>query len=62
MQPRETLHGLGDELSPFEFPTAAAFFAFRAVKVDYAVIEVGIGGNQEATNIIAPDVSVNYER
>lgn len=46
------------ELAPFEFLTAAAFFAFRAAKVDYAVIEVGIGGRQDATNVIAPELSV----
>jgi len=48
----------GVNMSPFEFLTAAAFFAFRTAKVDYAVIEVGIGGKQDATNVIAPEVSV----
>ncbi|MDP1768021.1 MAG: Mur ligase family protein [Nitrospirota bacterium] len=48
----------GAELTSFEFLTAAAFFAFRTAKVDYAVVEVGIGGRQDATNIIAPEVSV----
>lgn len=48
----------GAELTSFEFLTAAAFFAFRAAKVDYAVVEVGIGGKQDATNVIAPEVSV----
>ena len=48
----------GVEMSPFEFLTSAAFFAFRAAKVDYAVVEVGIGGRQDATNIIAPEVSI----
>ncbi len=48
----------GVELSPFEFLTATAFVAFRAAKVDYAVIEVGIGGRQDATNVIAPEVSI----
>lgn len=50
------VHGL--QLAPFEFLTAAGFFAFRAAKVDYAVIEVGIGGRQDATNVIAPELSV----
>ncbi len=45
-------------LTSFEFLTAAAFFAFRTAKVEYAVIEVGIGGRQDATNVLAPDVSV----
>ena len=48
----------GDRLSPFEFLTVAAFFAFAAAKVDYAVIEVGIGGAQDATNVVAPDLSI----
>jgi dihydrofolate synthase/folylpolyglutamate synthase len=47
-----------DRLSPFEFLTVAAFFAFDAAKVNYAVIEVGIGGKRDATNVIAPDLSV----
>ena len=50
------LYGL--QLAPFEFLTAAAFFAFRASKVDLAVIEVGIGGRQDATNVITPELSV----
>lgn len=48
----------GIALNPFEFLTASAFFAFRAARVEYAVIEVGIGGRQDATNVIAPEVSV----
>lgn len=48
----------GIKLSPFEFSTVAAFFAFRLAKVDYAVIEVGIGGRRDATNILAPDIAV----
>lgn len=48
----------GVDMTPFEFLTAAAFFAFRAAKVDYAVVEVGIGGRQDATNVLAPEVSV----
>lgn len=48
----------GVRISPFEFLTVAAFFAFRAARVDYAVIEVGIGGRRDATNILAPDVAV----
>jgi dihydrofolate synthase/folylpolyglutamate synthase len=45
-------------LSPFEFLTASAFYAFRTARIQYAVIEVGIGGRQDATNVIAPEVSV----
>lgn len=48
----------GVQLGSFEFLTAAAFFAFHAAQVEYAVVEVGIGGGQDATNVIAPEVSV----
>ena len=40
------------DLSFFETATLAAFEAFRAAKVDLAVIEVGIGGRLDATNIV----------
>jgi dihydrofolate synthase / folylpolyglutamate synthase len=42
------------ELSFFETVTLAAFLAFREAKVDLAVIEVGIGGRLDATNVIPP--------
>ncbi|MCL2887942.1 MAG: bifunctional folylpolyglutamate synthase/dihydrofolate synthase [Elusimicrobia bacterium] len=45
-------------LNYFEILTAAAFYYFRKNKVDYAVIEVGIGGLLDATNVITPSVSI----
>jgi dihydrofolate synthase/folylpolyglutamate synthase len=45
---------LRPELSFFETLTLAAFLAFRDAKVDLAVIEVGIGGRLDATNVIPP--------
>lgn len=42
------------ELSFFETATLAAFVAFRAAKVDLAILEVGIGGRLDATNVIPP--------
>jgi dihydrofolate synthase/folylpolyglutamate synthase len=42
----------------FEVTTAMAFEFFREMKVEYAVIEVGMGGRFDATNIIVPEVSV----
>jgi dihydrofolate synthase/folylpolyglutamate synthase len=45
---------IGPELSFFETVTLAAFFAFRDAGVDLAVIEVGIGGRLDATNVIPP--------
>jgi dihydrofolate synthase/folylpolyglutamate synthase len=38
----------------FEVTTAIAFEAFRAAGVDVAVIEVGLGGRFDATNVVAP--------
>lgn len=46
------------ELSFFELTTLLAFEHFHREKVDYAVIEVGVGGLGDATNIINPVLSV----
>ncbi len=42
----------------FEVVTAIALLYFKRKKVDIAVIEVGMGGRLDATNIITPEVSV----
>jgi dihydrofolate synthase/folylpolyglutamate synthase len=42
----------GPELSFFETATLAAFIAFAEAKVDVGVLEVGIGGRLDATNVI----------
>lgn len=49
-----------DELKPsfFEMSVALAFEYFAAEKVDIAVVEVGMGGRLDSTNIITPLVSV----
>lgn len=39
--------------SYFEFMTALAFYQFKKQAVDYAVVEVGLGGRYDATNTIA---------
>lgn len=51
--------GEGEE-SPtqFEVITAAAFYYFAKMQVEYAVIEVGLGGLLDSTNVIVPEVSV----
>jgi dihydrofolate synthase/folylpolyglutamate synthase len=46
------------KLTTFEITTALAFMQFARQKVDVAVIEVGLGGRLDATNIITPCVSV----
>ena len=45
-------------LSFFEMTTALAFQHFSNQKVDIAVIETGLGGRLDATNIIIPELSV----
>ena len=42
----------------FELTTALAFKYFAEQEVDYAVIEVGLGGRLDCTNIISPILSV----
>jgi len=42
----------------FEVTTAIAFIYFAEQKVDLAVVEVGMGGRLDATNILIPEVSV----
>ncbi len=42
----------------FEVTTMMAFEYFAEMNVDFAVIEVGLGGRLDATNIITPEVSV----
>jgi dihydrofolate synthase/folylpolyglutamate synthase len=47
-----------NELSFFEMTVGLAFDYFVKEKVDFAVIEVGLGGRLDSTNIITPLVSV----
>lgn len=42
----------------FELTTAMAFLYFAEKEVDVAVIEVGLGGRLDCTNIITPDLSI----
>lgn len=42
----------------FEVTTAMAFIYFAREKTDIAIMEVGMGGRLDATNVIVPDVSV----
>lgn len=48
----------GDQITYFEFTTALAFLWFAERKVDCAIIETGLGGRLDATNIIRPRVSI----
>lgn len=42
----------------FEYTTAMAFWWFAECQVDWAVIETGLGGRLDSTNIIRPEVAV----
>ncbi|NYZ75843.1 bifunctional folylpolyglutamate synthase/dihydrofolate synthase [Candidatus Micrarchaeota archaeon] len=70
--PREALTSLVEKVKPiipeverkashptfFEVTTAIAFKHFSEKKVDYAVVEVGLGGRLDATNVLAPEMSI----
>ena len=45
------------ELTFFEVTTAAVFLYFAQEKVDVAVVEVGLGGRLDATNVLSPAVT-----
>lgn len=42
----------------FELMTALAFFHFSQIGADFQVVEVGLGGRLDATNVVTPEVSV----
>ena len=42
----------------FEFMTAMAFLQFQRKHVDAAIIEVGMGGRLDATNVVQPEIAV----
>ena len=45
-------------LTFFEALTAVAFLVYAEAKVDYAVLETGLGGRLDATNVCRPELSV----
>ncbi len=47
-----------DHPSFFEFMTAMAFWQFGRKRCDIGIVEVGMGGRLDATNIVMPEVSV----
>jgi dihydrofolate synthase/folylpolyglutamate synthase len=50
--------GAYGELTTFEIYTAMAFICFRDARSDYQVVEVGLGGRLDATNVVKPLVCV----
>ena len=56
---RPTVDAMEDRPTEFELITAAAFVYFAEEKVDIAVVEVGMGGRLDATNVLpAPLLSI----
>jgi dihydrofolate synthase/folylpolyglutamate synthase len=58
---RQTMESMAKEdgekqLTFFEFTTGLAFRYFSETKVDIAVVEVGMGGRLDATNLVNPEV------
>jgi dihydrofolate synthase / folylpolyglutamate synthase len=47
-----------EDLTYFEILTAVAFLYFQQREVDIAILEVGMGGRLDATNVVSPLVSV----
>ena len=47
----------GRPITFFEVTTAAAFLAFSEMPADYLILEVGLGGRLDATNVITPALS-----
>ena len=45
-------------LTYFEFATLAAFYLFEKNNLDYVILEVGLGGRLDATNIVDSDISI----
>jgi len=65
--PEEVVIAVVEKLQPlivsihpsfFEITVAMAFYYFAQQKIDIAVVEVGLGGRLDSTNIILPEISV----
>lgn len=54
----ESLANGGPAMSYFEVLTGMAFAAFADAPVDVAIVEVGMGGTWDATNVVKPEVAV----
>ncbi len=54
----QSAHSGDREPTFFEFSTAMALYAFGRRPVDWAVIETGMGGRLDATNMLTPEASI----
>ena len=48
----------GDDITQFEITTAAAFLSFAETPADIVLLEVGLGGRLDATNVVSPKATV----
>ncbi|MBI4667273.1 MAG: bifunctional folylpolyglutamate synthase/dihydrofolate synthase [Nitrospinae bacterium] len=55
---KEAAEKMADPVTYFEFMTAMAFLHFAEEKVGLAVMEVGMGGRFDSTNVTTPEVTV----
>lgn len=58
LQAFECVRATGVEATYFETVTAMAFLIFRQAQIDVGVIEVGLGGRLDATNVIDPELCI----
>jgi dihydrofolate synthase/folylpolyglutamate synthase len=54
----EVAQSLTEPLTFFEFTTLAALFIFSRQKLDYILLEVGLGGRLDAVNILDPVLAI----
>jgi dihydrofolate synthase/folylpolyglutamate synthase len=54
----EALDRSGDPPTFFEVVTALAFVLFREARVEWAVVETGMGGRLDATNVLHPELAI----
>ena len=55
---RDAANNTGCQCTNFEALTACAFYFFEKMDVDIAIVEVGMGGRLDSTNVILPDVTI----
>ena len=54
----EVREKIKEDITYFEFATALSFLYFCRRNVDIAVLEVGMGGRLDATNVVIPELSI----
>lgn len=65
---RDAMEASGVDLTFFEITTIAAFLEFRARAVDLAIVETGLGGRLDATNVVRTvaavitSIGIDHER